>query len=83
MSPRDLPSPRWFKSSYSDDTANCVEVAFLPDWRKSSYSNSSANCVEVAFVAAAVGVRDSKAPTSPALVLPALAWQGFVRELSS
>ncbi|QWF84404.1 DUF397 domain-containing protein [Amycolatopsis sp. CA-230715] len=62
MIPRDLPSPHWFKSSYSDDTANCVEVT---------------------FATGAVGVRDSKAPTLPALVLPALAWEGFVRGLSS
>ncbi len=40
---------RWRKSSYSDGTGNCVEVAFS-DWRKSSYSSGTGNCVEVAFV---------------------------------
>ncbi|GAA4526261.1 DUF397 domain-containing protein [Amycolatopsis samaneae] len=28
MSSYDLPGPHWFKSSYSNSTANCVEVAF-------------------------------------------------------
>lgn len=38
----------WRKSSHSDGTGNCVEVAFA-DWRKSSYSSGTGNCVEVAF----------------------------------
>lgn len=38
----------WRKSSHSDGTGNCVEVAHV-GWRKSSYSNSSGSCVEVAF----------------------------------
>ncbi|MFC8526315.1 DUF397 domain-containing protein [Nocardia sp. NPDC057227] len=25
-----MSEPRWFKSSYSSDGANCVEVAYLP-----------------------------------------------------
>ena len=27
----DLPLAKWFKSSRSDGSRNCVEVAFLPD----------------------------------------------------
>jgi hypothetical protein len=27
MSPHSFSSPRWYKSSYSNDTANCIEVA--------------------------------------------------------
>ncbi|MFD7845780.1 DUF397 domain-containing protein [Nocardia sp. NPDC059764] len=27
----DLSAAAWFKSSYSGDKADCVEVAFLPD----------------------------------------------------
>jgi hypothetical protein len=38
----------WRKSSYSNDSGNCVEVAFS-DWRKSSYSSGTGNCVEVAL----------------------------------
>ncbi|MFD9891376.1 DUF397 domain-containing protein [Amycolatopsis sp. NPDC059027] len=28
MKSQDFSSPHWFKSSYSNDSANCVEVAF-------------------------------------------------------
>jgi Domain of unknown function (DUF397) len=38
----------WRKSSYSNASGNCVEVAFS-DWHKSSYSDGTGNCVEVAF----------------------------------
>ena len=39
-----------------------------PVWRKSSYSSGSGGqCVEVADFDVAVGVRDSKNPTGPAL----------------
>ncbi|MFE0024927.1 DUF397 domain-containing protein [Amycolatopsis sp. NPDC059021] len=81
MSPNELAGPHWFKSSYSADSANCVEVAFL-GWSKSSYSNNTANCVEVAFGEAVVGVRDSKAPALPALTVPAAAWSALVCELN-
>ncbi|PPI97097.1 DUF397 domain-containing protein [Nocardia nova] len=43
----DLPAAKWFKSSRSGASKECVEVAFLDD---------------------AVGVRDSKNPTGPALL---------------
>jgi hypothetical protein len=36
----------WRKSTYSNSTGDCVEVATA--WRKSTYSDSSGNCVEVA-----------------------------------
>jgi hypothetical protein len=37
----------WRKSTYSNSSGSCVEVAFST-WRKSSYSNASGDCVEVA-----------------------------------
>lgn len=39
----------WRKSSYSNASGNCVEVAFA-GWRKSSHSSGTGNCVEVAAV---------------------------------
>ncbi|WP_327403036.1 DUF397 domain-containing protein [Streptomyces sp. NBC_01288] len=49
-------------------------------WHKSSYSDrGGTNCVEVADGhTGLVPVRDSKAPTSPPLILAAAAWSGFV-----
>jgi hypothetical protein len=68
----------WRKSSYSggSGTDNCVEVS----WQKSSYSGGSGNnsCVEVAFAGSAVGVRDSKNTSGPALAFSPAAWRGFV-----
>ncbi|MBE2997695.1 DUF397 domain-containing protein [Nocardiopsis sp. HNM0947] len=43
----------FFKSSYSGDRAECVEVAAIPpNFRKSSYSGVNGNCVEVAHTPA-------------------------------
>ena len=39
-------------------------------WRKSSRSTSSGNCVELALDHARGGVRDSKNPDGPILLLP-------------
>lgn len=47
-------------------------------WFKSSYSGSSQDCVEVAHFASAVGVRDSKNPTGPALTFAPTAWDAFL-----
>jgi len=52
-------------------------------WRRSSRSSDTANCVEVAVAGFAVGVRDSKDPDGPALVLPTTAWTHFVAAISS
>ncbi|WP_030910569.1 DUF397 domain-containing protein [Streptomyces sp. NRRL F-5126] len=53
-----------------------------PHWHTSSYSNNGGNCVEVATNLSAahgiVPVRDSKAPTGPALTLSAGAYSSFV-----
>ncbi|MGW0356048.1 DUF397 domain-containing protein [Nocardia nova] len=52
----DLPAAKWFKSSRSGASKECVEVAFLDD---------------------AVGVRDSKNPTGPALLFTPSEWSSF------
>jgi hypothetical protein len=70
----------WHKSSSSNASANCVEVAFA-DWRKSSYtSGGTDNCVEVATADGAVGVRDSKQNGhGPILEFTRAEWASFLR----
>lgn len=47
-------------------------------WFKSSHSSGQTECVEVAWLAnGAVGVRDSKNPTGPALVFSPGVWAAF------
>jgi hypothetical protein len=46
-------------------------------WRKSIRSASNEACVGVAPLTGAVGVRDQKDPTGPALVFGADAWSRF------
>ncbi|MFD6357968.1 DUF397 domain-containing protein [Nocardia tengchongensis] len=54
----ELSGARWFKSTYSQPTADCVEIAHLS--------------------VGAVGVRDSKDPTGPALVFSGEQWDRFL-----
>jgi hypothetical protein len=47
-------------------------------WRKSRRSSGNGGeCIEVAHLPGAVGVRDSKNPTGPALVFTAQRWSAF------
>ncbi|MFQ6229836.1 DUF397 domain-containing protein [Nocardia sp. NPDC002869] len=49
------------------------------EWFKSSFSGADKNCVEVALLAdGAVGIRDSKNPAGPALVVDPAAWDSFL-----
>lgn len=53
------------------------------NWFKSTYSGADKACVEVAFLAGgAVGIRDSKDPTGPALVVGPAAWDSFLTTLT-
>lgn len=54
----DLAGARWFKSSKSTASKECIEVAHLDS--------------------GAVGVRDSKNPTGPALIFTPAEWDAFV-----
>ncbi|MFJ3900268.1 DUF397 domain-containing protein [Streptomyces sp. NPDC090025] len=67
----------WFKSSYSVEQGECVEVAV--SWTKSSYSgDQGGDCVEVATCPHAVHVRDSKDTALPSLTVSPAAWAAFL-----
>jgi hypothetical protein len=71
----------WRKSTRSNGSTNCLEVATnLVDarWRRSSRSANASNCVEVADGVGVVGVRDSKDRQGPALAVHPAAWQAFL-----
>ncbi|MDH6623155.1 hypothetical protein M2271_000942 [Streptomyces sp. LBL] len=57
----DLPEVRWLRSSYSTGANNCVETARLGAGRW----------------AGLLAVRDSKAPSGPALLFSPESWAGF------
>lgn len=73
----------WRKSSYSNSSGNCVEVASA-SWRKSSYSDGTGNCVEVASPDRVVAVRDTRqASHGPLLKFNDAAWRRFLVEIKS
>ncbi|MCA1220713.1 DUF397 domain-containing protein [Streptomyces sp. 8L] len=55
---------KWFKSSYSADQGNCIEVAY-----------DDADTVATATI----HIRDSKNPTGPLLSVNPAAWAAFTR----
>jgi hypothetical protein len=73
----------WRKSSFSSETADCIEIAYA-DWRKSSFSGTETECVEVAFVASGpmIGIRDSKSPAGGHLTLPHTALRQLTHSVS-
>ncbi|MDH6139249.1 MULTISPECIES: DUF397 domain-containing protein [Kitasatospora] len=69
----------WFKSSYSDNGGDCIEVALGMTWFKSSHCDRGGDCIEVsASLPTAVPVRDSKNPDGPALVFSPEGFAAFV-----
>jgi len=53
-------------------------------WRKSSYSGQAGDCVEVADnLSGALGVRDSKDPEGPVLVVASAAWRVLARRVQA
>ena len=51
------------------------------NWFKSSRSGGGKDCVEVAHLdGGAVGVRDSKNPTGPALIFTPGEWSAFIAD---
>jgi hypothetical protein len=52
---------------------NGVSADDLPGtaWRKSSYSGAVGNCVELSWIGERGGVRNSRDPHGPVLVVPA------------
>lgn len=73
---RELAGLTWRKSSHSQGTGQCVEIAYT--WRKSSHSQGGAECVEIARTATVTAVRDSKNASGPALLFPEYAFRDFL-----
>ncbi|MBP2325618.1 hypothetical protein JOF56_006003 [Kibdelosporangium banguiense] len=76
MHATDFLGATWRKSSRSNGTGACVEIA----WRKSSRSNGGGNCVELALSAEVGAVRDSKNPDGPMLTFPAASLAAFLAQ---
>ena len=62
------------------EVRNGVSADDLPGaaWRKSSYSGAVGNCVELSWLAERAGVRNSRDPHGPVLVVPAAALMSLV-----
>jgi hypothetical protein len=60
---------------------NGVSADELPGaaWRKSSYSGAVGNCVELTWFSGRGGVRNSRDPRGPVLVVPSGVLESFVK----
>ena len=63
-----------------DTIHNGVSADELPEaiWRKSSYSGAVGNCVELSWFDGQAGVRNSRDPHGPVLVVPTRDLLSFV-----
>ena len=63
-----------------DEIRNGVLADELPEavWRKSSYSGAVGNCVELSWFGGRAGVRNSRDPRGPVLVVPSGTLVSFV-----
>lgn len=69
----------FWKSSYSAQNQDCIEVAHIPaGFRTSSYSGQGVNCLEAAPHPRGAAVRDSKHPGRGHLAFPAAEWAAFL-----
>lgn len=81
MKHMDFSQAQWRKSSRSGgDHGMCVELADVTvQWCKSSYSGQEGGeCVELAGLPSVVGIRDSKNPQGPKLVVGRSAFGSLV-----
>lgn len=70
----------WYKSSYSGNRGDCVEVAM--NWRKSSYSgNQGGDCVEIADTSHHIHVRDTQHRSLGHLTFPSSGWGALLGAL--
>ena len=70
--------PVWRKASSSFSNGGCVEVAA---WRTAARCNHG-ECVEVGHGPRVIGVRDSKDPDGPALLVSPATWGAFLQRLT-
>jgi hypothetical protein len=63
-----------------DEIRNGVSADELPGavWRKSSRSGSVGNCVELSWFVGQAGVRNSRDPHGPVLIMPTGVLEAFV-----
>jgi hypothetical protein len=81
LSELNIAGAAWRKSSRTGSEGNCVEVASV--WRKSSQSGPDDHCVELTHLDRAIGVRDSKNPDGPRLIIVKQAWGLFAAQVKN